>query len=231
MKQSATILLFMACLCLSCSKDATKYRSLLGDKEIIYPGPVTNLKAFQGDLRVKLQWNPSPDPSITKYVIYWNNNDDSLTLKASNNNPLDSINTVITGISEYVQNFVMYTFDDNGNRSIGQSLSNTRIYGPLYRSSLINRILNSSKPPVTVSPNTYKIFFSAIDTVLNTGTSISYINSQLQLTTININAKTDSAILNMATAGTKVAIRSSYVPVLHAIDTFNVSYSDTLVLP
>lgn len=231
MKQSATRLLFIVCFCLSCSKDATKYKDLLNDKEIVYPGPVNNLKAFQGNLRVKLQWNPSPDPSITKYVIYWNNNDDSLTLKASNHNPLDSISTVITGISEYVQNFVLYTFDDLGNRSIGQSLSNTRIYGPLYMSSLINRILNSGKPPVIVSANTYKIFFSAVDTVLNTGTSISYINDQLQLTTININAKTDSAILNMAKAGTRVAIRSSYVPVRNAIDTFNVSYSDTLVLP
>ncbi|WP_343306843.1 DUF4998 domain-containing protein [Chitinophaga niabensis] len=230
MKRSIILLLFTSCLYFSCNKGEVEYKDLLGGNEIIYPGLTGNFKAFQGNLRVKLQWNPSPDPSITKYLIYWNNNTDSMTLTASSNNTQDTISTMITGIGEYVQNFVLYTFDAKGNRSIGQSLSGVRIFGPLYVSSLINRPVDASKPIVVLDPNTYKVFFSKPDTILNTGTSISYLDNLQNPVTLNLNAKTDSVVLNQVKAGTKVAIRSSYVPVRNAVDTFRVAYSDTLTL-
>lgn len=53
-------------------KDETKYKDLLDKREIVYPGLVSNFKGYQGNLRIRLQWNPSPDPSITRYMIYWN---------------------------------------------------------------------------------------------------------------------------------------------------------------
>lgn len=218
------------CLAFGCSKDITKYRELLDKREIIYPGPVSKLSAFQGNLRIKLQWYPSPDPSIVKYIIYWNNNSDSLVLAAGHNNPLDSVHTVIGALGEYVQNFVLYTADDKGNRSIGQSLSGVRIFGPLYVSSLINRMLDANRPPAALNANTYKLFFAAADTILNTSTSLTYQGTDGQVRTMEIGPKTDSAMLAMAASGTKVAVRSSYVPVHRAIDTFRVAYSDTLVL-
>lgn len=230
MKRSIRLLLFISCIYFGCNKGEVEYKNLLGGKEIIYPGLTSNFKAYQGNLRVKLQWNPSPDPSITKYVIYWNNGLDSLSLPASGSNPQDTLSTMISGLSEYVQNFVLYTFDDHGNRSIGQSLSGVRIYGPLYMSSLVNRQPDASKPPVALNGYTYKIFFSKADTLLNAGTALSYLDSLQNPVTISLGAKTDSVILNLAKAGTKVAIRSSYVPVRNAVDTFKVSYSDTLLL-
>lgn len=230
MKRSIILLLFVSCVYFGCNKGDTDYRNLLDSKEIIYPGLTSNFKAYQGNLRVKLQWNPSPDPSITKYMIYWNNGGDSLTLNATSSNPQDTISTIITGISEYVQNFVLYTFDSKGNRSIGQSLSGVRIYGPLYVSSLVNRSLDASKPTVALNGYTYKVFFSKADTILNAGTSISYLDSLQNPVTLTLDAKADSIVLNLAKAGTKVAMRSSYVPVRGAVDTFRVSYSDTLLL-
>lgn len=231
MKQPALLLLFTAiCVAFGCSKDITKYRELLDKREIVYPGPVSNFRAFQGNLRIKLQWYPSPDPSIVKYLVYWNNNSDSLVLTADHNNPLDSVHTVIRGLGEYVQNFVLHTVDDKGNRSIGQSLSGVRIFGPLYVSSLINRVPNANKPPVLVDVNTYKLFFAPADTILNTGTSLTYEGKDGQVRIVEMGPKADSAMLTMAGAGTKVAVRSSYVPVHRAIDTFRVTYSDTLVL-
>lgn len=229
MKRSTILLLFISCVYFGCNKGETDYKDLLGGKEIIYPGLTNNFKAFQGNLRVKLQWNPSPDPSIIKYMIYWNNNSDSLSLNASSSNTQDTVSTIISGVSEYVQNFVLYTFDKQGNRSIGQSLSGVRMYGPLYNSSLINRPVDASRPPVAMNAYTYKIYFSAIDT-LNIKTNISYLDSMQNPVSIDINAKTDSAVLNLAKAGTKVAIRSSFVPVRNAVDTFRVMYSDTLLL-
>ncbi|MRG45214.1 hypothetical protein GFS24_08815 [Chitinophaga sp. SYP-B3965] len=230
MKRSIKLLLFISCIYFGCNKGEVEYRDLLGGEEIIYPGLTSNFKVYQGNLRVKLQWNPSPDPSITKYMIYWNNNEDSLSLPASSSKPQDTISTMITGISEYVQNFVLYTYDNAGNRSIGQSLSGVRIYGPLYVSSLVNRQLDAGRPPVALNGYTYKIYFSPADTVLNTGTTISYLDSLQNPVSIQLRAKTDSTVLDLAKAGTKVAIRSYYVPVRNAVDTFRVTYSDTLLL-
>lgn len=230
MKRSTIILLFISCIYFSCNKGETDYKDLLGGKEIIYPGLTSNFKAYQGNLRVKLQWNPSPDPSITKYMIYWNNNSDSLSLNASSSNTQDTVSAIISGVSEYVQNFVLYTFDNQGNRSIGQSLSGVRMYGPLYNSSLVNRSVDAAKPPVALNGYTYKVFFSRADTTLNINTGLSYLDSLQNPVTLYINAKTDSVVLNLAKAGTKVAIRSSYVPVRNAVDTFRVMYSDTLLL-
>ncbi|MCH5719275.1 DUF4998 domain-containing protein [Niabella hibiscisoli] len=49
----------------------------MNGEEVIYTGIVTNLKANPGNERVQLTWNPSSDPSITKYVIYYNSRRDS----------------------------------------------------------------------------------------------------------------------------------------------------------
>lgn len=230
MNRSTILLLFISCIYVGCNKGDTDYRGLLNKKEMIYPGLTGNFKAYQGNLRVQLQWNPSPDPSITKYLIYWNNGEDSLMLNASSSNPQDTQRTMISGLNEYVQNFVLYTLDAQGNRSIGQSLSGVRIYGPLYASSLVNRQVDAGRPPVAVNDYTYKIFFSTADTILNTGTSISYVDSLQNPVVINLDAKTDSVVLNLAKEGTKVAVRSSYIPVFKAVDTFHVAYSDTLLL-
>lgn len=230
MKRSTILLLFISCIYLSCNKGDTDYRGLLNKKEIVYPGLTGNFKVFQGNLRVQLRWNPSPDPSITKYLIYWNNGSDSLSLNATSSNPQDTQRVMISGLNEYVQNFVLYTLDAQGNRSIGQSLSGVRIYGPLYVSSLVNRQVDAGKPPVVMNPNTYKVFFSRADTILNTGSAISYVDNLQNPVSITLDAKTDSVVLNQVKAGTKVAVRSSYVPVKGAVDTFRVTYSDTLVL-
>lgn len=227
---TAIVLLFTGCLFMGCSKEITQYRELLNNEEIIYPGPVSHFSAFQGNLRIKLQWHPSPDPSIAKYVIYWNNKTDSVTLEATNRNTLDSVSTVISNLGEYVQNFVLYTLDDKGNRSIGQSLSGVRIFGPLYISSLVNRQLDANRPPKAEDADTYKLYFAGADTVLNAGTQLTYTGTDNQVHTADLAAKSDSIFLDMVKAGTKIAVRTSYVPVHRAIDTFRVTYSDTLVL-
>ncbi|SKA48184.1 protein of unknown function [Chitinophaga eiseniae] len=228
--KAITFLLLAFWLCTAaCTKEATKYKDLLNDAEIIYPGPVSSLNARSGYLRAMLQWQPSPDPSITAYIIYWNNNTDSMKLPAKGTTK-DTIRTLITGMDEYVQNFVLYTTDSKGNKSVGQSLSGVRIYGPLYISSLVNRQLNSSKPPVALPGNACKLFFSATDTALNINTRLTFYNASNQLQTVNLSARSDSIVLNAVNAGTRVAVLSSYIPELKALDTFNVAYSDTITV-
>ncbi|MBC9908958.1 DUF4998 domain-containing protein [Chitinophaga varians] len=213
----------------ACTKEATKYKDLLNGTEIIYPGPVTNLIARSGNMRALLQWQPSPDPSITGYIIYWNNNTDSIILPATGT-VNDTISTLIKGMGEYVQNFVLYTTDGKGNKSVGQSLSGVRIYGPLYISSLVNRQLNSARPPVALPGNAYKLFFSATDTALNVTTRLTFYDATNQQQIVSLPSRSDSVVLNTVNPGTKVAVLSSYIPELKALDTFNVAYSDTITI-
>lgn len=230
MKQRLLFILLVSVTFFSCTKDGTKYRDLLGNNEITYPGLTGNFKAIQGNLRIKLQWYPSPDPNIKKYVIYWNNGLDSVWLNSTIHSTTDSVSTIISGLNEDLLNFTLYTVGEKNERSIGQTLSAVRIYGPLYTSSLVNRQTDGNKAPEAVDDHTYKVFFSPVDTVLNINTAISYEDNQHQIRTVNLSPKSNEALLEMATAGTKVAIRSTYVPVKNAIDTFNVNYSDTLLL-
>ena len=229
MRPYTFVLTLTLLLLVSCSKETTKYRELLNGTEVIYPGQVYNLTARPGNLRALLQWQPSPDPTITGYIIYWNNNIDSLRLPISGN-AKDTVSALVSGMKEYVQNFVLYTTDDKGNKSVGRSLSGVRVYGPLYVSSLVNRQLNAAKPPVAVSANTYVLYFSPADTSLNVNTRLTFNDIGNHFQVVNLSAKNDSVILGPIAAGAKVAIRSSFIPAVNAIDTFNVSYSDTLTL-
>ncbi|WP_341836339.1 DUF4998 domain-containing protein [Chitinophaga pollutisoli] len=230
MKRYITTIFAAAFLLAGCMKEASNFRELLNNREIIYPGPVNNIKFYQGNLRVKLQWNPSPDPSITNYILYWNNGNDSLLLPAGNSKTSDTVSAIVSGLLEYVQNFTLYTADAKGNRSIGQSVSGVRMYGPLYNSSLTNRLLKSEKPYESTGPDQYTLYFEATDTTLGTGTSLTYLDAGQQLQTVIVDARQSQAVIEHAPAGTKVAVRSSYIPVKNAIDTFRVTYSDTLTL-
>ena len=68
---------------LSCSRKATDFKDFLDDKELVFPGKVTNVTVLPGKQRLMLKWPPSPDPSITKYLVYWNNKMDSLVVNAT----------------------------------------------------------------------------------------------------------------------------------------------------
>lgn len=230
MKTYITAIIAAAFLLGGCMKEASNFRELLDEREITYPGPVSNIKIYQGNLRVKIQWNPSPDPSIHQYILYWNNKGDSLLMPAGGGKTSDTVSAVVSGLLEYVQNFTLYTADAKGNRSIGQSISGVRMYGPLYNSSLTNRLLRAETPYDSTGPDQYTLYFEATDTTLGAGTSLTYLDAGQQLKTVVVDSRSDQAVIDQAPAGTKVAVRSSYIPVKNAIDTFRVTYSDTLTL-
>lgn len=67
-----------------CSKQDTQFESYLNGHEVKYPGTVANAHSRPGNLRAALTWNPSTDPSITRYVVYWNNKADSIIYNSTN---------------------------------------------------------------------------------------------------------------------------------------------------
>jgi hypothetical protein len=105
-------------------------------------------------------------------------------------------------------------------------VNNAKVYGPLYNGGLLNRAYNASNPYV-VNPNgSVQLNFNTPDTI-NITTSIKYTNQAGNIVETQLSPDSNSIILPDYKAGTPVQYRSSYIPVLNAIDTFYVSgYND-----
>lgn len=227
MKLSIIILSVITTLCVySCTKDASKYRQYLDDKEKVYPGLPAEINAAPGNYRVKLSWHPSPDPTITKYRIFWNNGTDSLEIAAGSHTPADTIAVSVGNLVEYTYSFTVYSYDNKGNRSIPVEVNNIKVFGDSYKKSLTNRFLNTAKPYELV-PGGIVLHFDAPDTI-NTGTTIRYTITGGTTRTVSLPAAQSSITLPDYLPGTKLYYQSAYIPTYSAIDTFYTAGFDSL---
>lgn len=210
---------------IGCSKDAIDYKKYLDGKEKIYPGFPGSVGASPGNYRVKLSWKASPDPTVTRYRIFWNNAADSLDLNApvSNNG---EISVIIPKLVEYNYSFTIYSYDKNGNKSVPVQLNNIKIYGNSYKSSLTNRFLVSSNP-YSLDDTGITLNFERADTI-NITTDISYTYKDGSIKKKSLSPDQSSIKLDDYKPGTKVFYRSSYIPVRNSIDTFYTADFDSL---
>ncbi|MBD1362367.1 hypothetical protein IDJ77_00975 [Mucilaginibacter sp. ZT4R22] len=226
MKNILNISLFCCILLglLGCSHDDKDFKNFLKEKEVTYPGLVAKIHAKSGNLRAALVWNPSPDPSITKYVIYWNNKADSITLTSTNHNTADSITAIIPGLNEYIYSFTIYSYDAKGNRSIPLDINNVKVYGPIYRSGLLNRTYNAANPFSVSDNGNIRLNFLPRDTsVVNIGTDIKYTNRDGIEVVKQLKPDSLGITLTDYKSGVPVQFRSSYIPDKNSIDTFFVA--------
>lgn len=209
-----------------CTKEATKYRDYLQGEEKIYPGLPDKINAAPGNFRVRLSWLPSPDPSVSKYRIFWNNGADSTEVAANSHAPQDTVAVMVSGLVEYTYSFTVYSYDEAGNRSIPIEVNNIKVYGDSYRQSLTNRFLNTVKPYELV-PGGIVLYFETPDAI-NTGTRIRFTATDGAVRTANIGPEESSIRLDGYKAGTKIYYQSGYVPVRAAVDTFYTAGPDSL---
>ncbi|WP_316845485.1 DUF4998 domain-containing protein [Pedobacter psychrodurus] len=216
------LLLLLVTIVISCTKDDLAFKDYLKDGEIVYPGRVANIVTKPGNLRTGLWWNPSPDPSISKYVVYWNNNADSVVVNSSTHNPLDTIKVTIPNLKEYTYTFTVYSYDAQGHKSIPIEARNVRVFGPLYQSGLLNRPYNAIDPYFINSTNSVQLNFNTPDTI-NVNTVVRYTNVAGS-TVDKILLPLDTAItLNDYKPGTNIQYKSSYIPGKGSLDVFAVS--------
>lgn len=215
-------------LVLKCSKSPTDYRSFLNNQEIVYPGVISGVKVFPGNQRLLLTWHPSPDPSVVKYIVFWNNGQDSLTVNTTTHNPSDTVKCYINDLSEYNYTFFIYAYDAKGNKSIPTEIDNVKVYGPIYAAGLFSRSYaedlgtynNSSFTAVTLH------FTPPPDTV-NVTTEIDYTDSTGASRKAWLSPDSATITLNSYKTGSNIFYRSAYIPVTGAIDTFYTASSDT----
>ncbi|GGA96309.1 DUF4998 domain-containing protein [Mucilaginibacter rubeus] len=210
-----------------CSKKNETYKELTKGGEIYYPGVISNANYRAGKLRTQLQWNPSPDPKIVKYKIYWDNKRDSLIINAESHNPLDTVKVIIPDLVEGTYNFTVNSIDRDGHVSIAKTINGVRVYGSVYAGGIFNRGYNADNPfTVDITTGLVKLNFNQItpDSVtINTKTIVKYINTAGQTKTALLKPEDSIVTIKDFQFGTDVTYQSSYLPFRGAIDTFTVA--------
>jgi hypothetical protein len=224
------IYILLGCVLLAtwygCQKDnhATDYKNFYNGHEIIYTGAVASTIIEPGNLEMGLKWKASSDPSIVKYVVFYNNKADSVVVNVADKK--DSIRTVIKGLSEYTYSFTIYSYDAKGNKSIPFEVNNAKVYGPIYAATLLNRAYDATNPYVLNNDGSVKLNFITPDTI-NIKTVIKYTNAAGVASSAILLPTSNSITLPNFKAGTPITYQSFYIPERTAIDTFAVAAYDT----
>lgn len=213
---------FTSILLMSCEKYADNYKDYLENKEVVYPGVIKSPRYRAGNLRVQLYWNPSPDPSITKYVVSWNNGTSTQEVPATSHNPADEVNVVIPNLNEYVYSFTIVSYDREGNASVKKEVNNVRVYGGTYIATLLNRSYNASNPYEFLTNGNLQLNFNKRDT-MNVSTTVSYTNTAGMPSTKELGPELNNLVISDYKLGTPIKYRSSYQPEPSSYDVFNVA--------
>jgi hypothetical protein len=210
-----------------CSKKNENYKELIKGGEIYYPGVIANANYRAGKLRTQLVWNPSPDPKIVKYKVYWNNKQDSLIVNATSHNPLDTVKVLVSNLTEGTYNFSINSIDSDGHISISKTINGVRVYGAVYAGGIFNRGYNADNPfTVDITTGVVKLNFNQItlDSVtINTKTVLTYTDNAGKTQTTLLKPTDSIVTINDFKFGTDVTYQSSYLPFRGAIDTFTVA--------
>lgn len=126
----------------SCEKMEDTYSDYLKGGEIAYPGKADSLTAFPGNERIALQWLIMSDPKVVKAVVYWNNQADSIVVPIKKTSHVDTINVRLADMEEGLYTFNVYTYDKDGNRSIGSQVIG-EVFGESYQKTISNRLIRS----------------------------------------------------------------------------------------
>lgn len=212
--------LFLFVIVAGCEKQQTDFRDFFDGHEITYTGSPDKVIDKPGNLKTMLKWKSSTDPSIVKYIIYWNNNLDSQTVNITEKT--DSVSAVIENLEEFVYTFTIYSFDAKGNKSVPKVVNGVKIYGPIYKAGLLNRAYNADVPYVAMENGHVELNFNRPDTV-NVTTKVKYTNTSNIIKEVDL-APADSILkLTDYKPGTEVTYRSSYKPTSGALDVFTTS--------
>ena len=217
-----TVLFFCLIAFFGCDKMEDTHLKYIENASRAYVGRVDSLKAHSGNSRIQLSWLNSPDPTVSKIRIYWNNKADSMTIVPTTNQRKGS--TFIENLNEGIHAFNLVSIDDKGNRSIPSEVSG-RVYGANYISTVQNRVVKAidSKRDGPI----IEWYADATETIVRT--EVRYINTQNQEKVVKLKKEDVIAQLTGLRYGTEVTFSTLHLPDSLAVDTF---YSaPTVIVP
>lgn len=231
MKNMKSIVLIVLCALLftaACDK-ATEYRKYLDYGQNEYPGIVKNLRGYGGLYRLLLVWGPQVDPSVVKYVVYWDNGsskDSLIYTPKEGNSGLDSV--YINSLSEAdIYTVTVYSYDSKGNRSVPVELQNAVVYGSIFRSNLNNRQITSYN--YFYQDDTAYITWAAVDST-NADTRVTYTDNLGNTKTISVSPQTTLSKIPNINPHAKLYYQSGFVPVMNSPDTIYSDIKDSLIV-
>ena len=126
---------------LSCTKTKNNaYRDYMTGGEQTYPGRADSILVRPGYKRAQLSIALGSDPLVKKVRVFWNNGQDSAEANVTHTTGADTVTLLLSDLAEGNYNFMAYTFDAEGHRSVACYGSGI-VYGDGYTSSLSNRTL------------------------------------------------------------------------------------------
>jgi len=204
----------------SCSESMNDYEQYIRDqKETTYAGKLDSMVVWPGDGRVMVSGLLKGDPNITKVKIFWNNGKDSIEIPVERSAGVDTVEAVITGLSEGVMSFEAYTYDSFGNVSVPVNVVG-KVYGDRYRESLLNRAVSSDDYLAPSFDNALVKWFEEDANSGLVGVELSYINVEGEMVEKFVPGDVDEVELENVKSAGAYSYRSLFVPDTLAIDTF-----------
>ena len=223
MKKNLLVLIVCTGMLHACTKMDHTYKPYLEDGERVYPGMPAGIQVNAGKNRAQIQFAKSEDPNVERYMIYWNDGADSLSVPQSKDS--DTIRTTISNLKEQTYNFEIISIDKEKNQSL-RVLKSAKVFGDLYESSLFNR----SVVKATVEEgNKVRIEFAPADNG-NISTEITYTNVEGKEVKLSIPSQENIANITDWKLGGKVMYRSQFKPYATAIDVFNVKEQQKMLV-
>ncbi|WP_168202486.1 DUF4998 domain-containing protein [Pedobacter sp. KBS0701] len=220
----AALLILVAGVYSACTKQ-DDFKKFVAGGEISYTGKLDSVKMYSGDSRVLLKGLFLADPKVVSCKIFWNNMKDSLVIPVVKKNVIDTLNYSIPIKTEGLQNFIIYTYDKMGNKSI-PVYANARSYGDRYKASLSNRAVSGGE---RASDGTATIQWLGMDKLTGVfATEIQYTNTSDNLVTVRTPIDSTRSVLKNYKSGSTYKYRTLFLPDTNCVDTFKVDYITNL---
>jgi len=207
-------LLWLLCcsLILSCSKMDSSYEPYLKDGEKYYPGKPTNVEIHTGRNRAEVQFDRSADPSIVKYIAYWNNRLASKEFTANSSTGIEKI--MIPDLSEGYYSFEIIAVDNAGNKSLAAD-ANGNVYGSIYESNIYPRVATITNSQAGLIVN----YVSVDTTVISTSLTYTTVSDVKATRIVSNGANVIDTLSDASTTVDSVQLMTAYL-LPKAIDTF-----------
>jgi hypothetical protein len=211
----------------ACTDDSDDWKKYIKGGEIVYTGKIDSVKVFSGKNRVFVQGVITSDPKVSELRVYWNLKQDSVVVPIVITSGIDTVSTYIDDLEENIYNFEFLTFDNQGNKSVSQSVT-AEVYGDRYSSSLINRPIVNAVP----EGNNLSVNFADMDRSTGViGSELIY--SSTDGSEKNVFIEIDSFSIDFVDyqSATAFNYRTLFVPEETAIDTFYTAFESVIPKP
>ncbi|MFC1224820.1 DUF4998 domain-containing protein [Pedobacter sp. BG31] len=222
-----SVLLLVLGIYSACTKQ-DDFKKFVAGGEISYTGKLDSVKMYSGDSRVLLKGLFLADPKVVTCKIFWNNMKDSLVIPVIKKNVIDTLKYSIPITTEGLQNFIIYTYDKAGNKSI-PVYANARSYGDRYKASLSNRPISSA----TADASTGKGVISWLGMDNLTGvfaTEVQYTSTSDVSKKIRTIIDSSRTVIPDLKAGTDIQYRTLFLPDTTCVDTFATAFQTQRIL-